>query len=73
MSLSFRLITTRFGHLGVVGDGRRLRRLYLPQLWADGLRDTILRDFPDAIEDNGLQPELTNALRQYFAGQVNLT
>jgi methylated-DNA-[protein]-cysteine S-methyltransferase len=35
----------------------------------DGLRDTILSDFPLADEDDSLLPELVADLRRYFAGE----
>jgi len=65
----FRVLTTRFGHLGIVGDGHGLHQLYLPQPHLDRLIEQILHDYPTAREDDRLLPGLIDDLRRYFAGQ----
>ena len=69
MPVRFRLITTRFGHVAILADERGLRRVYLPELCADLMRDRILCDYPTVEEDDALMDDLVADLRRYFAGQ----
>jgi len=70
MQNRYRALNTRLGHLGFVASPRGLRGLWLPQADAEALRRRILRQFPGAVEDQGLMPALVDALRRYFAREI---
>ena len=70
MPKCYHIITTRFGHLGLVGDERGLTRLYLPRRNRKTLRHVVRHDFPNANEDDTLLLKLADDLRRYFAGEV---
>lgn len=69
MPLHLRILTTQVGHVAFVASARGLRRVYVGQRCEAGLRRAIRREFPAAIEDDTLLPELADALRRYFDGQ----
>lgn len=69
MSTNFRVFDSVRGTLGFVASARGLHRVYLPQADADALRRTIRTAYPDAVEDEGLLPELADQFQRYFAGE----
>jgi methylated-DNA-[protein]-cysteine S-methyltransferase len=69
MNSCFRTLRTPRGYVGFVASNRGLRRVYLPTRTADSLKRVIRKDTPGVTEDRQLLPELTDALRRYFAGQ----
>ena len=70
MHYRYRTIGTELGHLGFVASPRGLRRLWLPQRDKNRVVRRICRQFPEAVEDRRLMPELAEALRCFFAGEM---
>lgn len=68
--LSYRMIETRAGYVGIVASARGLRRVFLPEPRKGALRRAILDAFADATEDPQLMPELATQLEGYFAGEA---
>lgn len=69
MEAHFRIISTTWGHVGMVVSRRRVLRIYLPERSRRRLKQTIRGGFPGAIEDQKLAPEFANQLSRYFAGE----
>lgn len=67
--LSFRIVATRAGYVGLVAGQRGLRRVFLPESDAQKLHRLISRAFPDVREDANLLPELADHLQRYFDGE----
>jgi methylated-DNA-[protein]-cysteine S-methyltransferase len=70
VQLTFRIIATRAGYVGIVASPRGLRRVLLPERTATAARRAIQAEFADAVEDEALLPRLAAALQRYFAGRA---
>ena len=65
----FALVKTRWGMFAIVGEDRELLGTFLPCLEAEESISFVERAFPDAIRDDGILPELREAVRSYFSGE----
>ena len=67
--MTYRIINTKAGFVGIVFGEKGLNRVYLPQPSAAKARQSIEREFPEADEDRELQQQLAQDIEHYFAGQ----
>jgi methylated-DNA-[protein]-cysteine S-methyltransferase len=65
----FSLIQTEWGLAGIVGSSGGLRRVLLPGLSKSELIEAILQADPGARLEEGVWPELQEAIRKYFEGR----
>ena len=69
MILEYRIVATRWGFIGLVGQGSKLRSLILPLPVPELVQQALLRSGEDKlIENPTLLPRLTRQLTAYFAG-----
>lgn len=68
--LRFTIIPSRIGIIGLVASARGVRRTYLPVRTEPAARRTIRHDFPDAVEDKRLLPDLVARLKKFAAGET---
>lgn len=67
---SFRVVETAVGSLALVVGEAGLKRTYLPQRSETALRRQIDKDYPEAVENDLIAPQLVVALERYFAGEA---
>lgn len=70
MSEFYRVIETRAGFVGVVATERGVRRVFLPEKRDAAQRRLVRREFPRAVENPALLPELCLDLSRYFEGRT---
>lgn len=69
MTLSYRILRTQAGYVGLVASERGLRRLYLPESTSPAALRQIRAYAPDASQDSTLLPKLAADLLRYFSGE----
>ena len=69
MALSYRLVETSAGAIGIVASRKGLMRVFLPVGSAAEQIRRVESEFPDAREDAALLPDLSSDLRRFFAGE----
>lgn len=70
MSEFFCVVRTKVGFAGVVATERGVRRIYLPERREGVQRRRIRREYPQAVENPALLPELCRDLSRYFQGHA---
>ena len=69
MSTRFRLVKTAAGTCWFVSREGRLLRSGLPESSKKAARDRVRAGFPDAVQDESLEPGLCRDLERYFGGE----
>lgn len=70
MSISYRVVQTEAGFVGLVASPAGLRRVTLPVAGRAAARAAILQIEPNATEDATILPELAAGLKRYFFGEA---
>lgn len=69
MWMSYTLLDTTLGRIGLVGSSAGLRRIVLPQLSREAVLQLIMEGLPGAIADPTPLGDLPQRLRRYLKGE----
>jgi methylated-DNA-[protein]-cysteine S-methyltransferase len=69
MKMTYTVFRVQLGWVGLVGSEKGVRRIILPGLEKEELRQRILRDFPGSREGSDHLQEAQKELVEYFAGK----